>query len=65
MTVVTLAFAVIVTEAVPMTLLRAAVMVEDPEATPVASPEALMVAIEVSEDVHATDEVTSPVVPSL
>ena len=58
-------FVVIVTEAVPLTLLRAALMVADPEATPVASPEELIVATEAFEDVHVTEDVTSPVVPSV
>jgi hypothetical protein len=55
---------VMVTDAVPVVLLRVAVIVADPEATPVARPEELMVAMEVSEDDQVTDEVTSPVVLS-
>lgn len=51
--------------AVPLTPLSAAVMVEAPAAMPVARPEALIVATEVFEEVHATDVVTLPVVPLL
>ena len=56
---------VMVRAAVPLTPLRAAVMVEDPAATPVARPAALMVAIEVLEEVQVAVDVMLPVVPSL
>jgi len=55
---------VMVTDAVPVVVLRVAVIVADPEATPVARPEELMVAMEVSEEFQVTDEVMSPVVLS-
>ena len=45
-----------------MPLLDLAVMVVVPKATPVARPELSIVAIAGTEDVHVTDEVTSPVV---
>jgi hypothetical protein len=51
--------------AVPLMPLSAAVMVDEPAATPVARPEALIVATEVFEEVHVTDVVTLPVVPLL
>ncbi len=53
-----------VTDAVAVTLLLFdfAVIVEVPSATAVASPELLTVAILVAKEVHATWEVTSPVV---
>lgn len=56
--------AVTVRLAVPVTPLRAAVMVADPAAMPVARPAALMVATLVSELVHVTEEVTLAVEPS-
>ena len=51
--------------AVPLMPLSAAVIVDEPAATPVARPEALIVATEVFEEVHVTDVVTLPVVPLL
>ena len=59
------AAAVMVRLAVPLTPLSAAPMVEEPAATPVARPEALIVATDVFEEVHITDVVTLPVVPLL
>jgi hypothetical protein len=57
--------AVTVSVEVPLTPLRAAVMVEDPAATPVARPEALIVATDVFEEVHVACEVTVAVEPLL
>ena len=57
--------AVTVSEALPVTPLCAAEMVVVPAATPVARPEALIVATEVFAEVHVTDVVTLPVVPLL
>jgi hypothetical protein len=48
----------------PLTLPNVALMVAVPASTPVASPVPLIVARVVSEEVHATDEVTSWFVPS-
>ena len=59
------AVAVTATLAVPLMPLSAAVIVDEPAATPVARPEALIVATEVFEEVHVTDVVTLPVVPLL
>ena len=58
-------FAVTVRVAVPLTPLAAAVMVEEPAATAVASPEAPMVATDVFEEVHVTEEEMFAVVPLL
>jgi len=49
----------------PVTELRAADMVVEPAATPVASPEELMVATAVLEEVHVAVEVTLAVEASL
>jgi hypothetical protein len=57
--------AVTVSTAVPLTLLRVAVILLAPAATPVASPAELMVAAAVLELVHVTDEVMFAVEPSL
>ena len=54
-----------VSAALPVTPLSVALIVAEPAATPVASPEALMVATAVLEEVHATLEVRLAVVPSL
>ena len=57
--------AVTVSEAVPLTPVRAAVMVDDPAATAVARPDALMVAAALLELVHVAVEDTFAVDPSL
>jgi hypothetical protein len=57
--------AVTVRVVVPLTPLTDAVIVEVPTATPVAIPEALMVATVVVADVQFAVELTSPVDPSL
>ena len=57
--------AVTVSEAVPLTPLSVAVMVEEPAAWPVASPAALMLASEGLDELHVTVEVTFFVEPSL
>jgi hypothetical protein len=50
--------------AVPVLPERAAEIVEEPAATPVAKPELLIVALERSELLQATEEVITPVEPS-
>lgn len=59
------AVAVTVSLAVPLTPLSAAVMVEEPAATPVARPEAFIVATAVFALIHVTLLVTFFVVPLL
>jgi hypothetical protein len=54
-----------VSVAVPLTPLRDAVIVVDPDATPVATPAALTVATVVAELLQAAVEVTLAVEPSL
>lgn len=57
--------AVTVRVADPLTPLSEAVIVDDPAATPVASPPVLMVAAAVFDEVQVTVVVTLPVVPLL
>jgi hypothetical protein len=57
--------AVTVSAAVPLMPLKAAVTVDVPAATPVASPDTLMVAVAVEELVQLAVVLTSPEVPSL
>jgi hypothetical protein len=57
--------AVMARDALPETLLRVAVMVVEPAATGVAVPDALTVAMAEFETVHAAEEVTLAVDPSL
>lgn len=59
------ALAVTVALVVPVSLLSVAVMMVVPEATAVAKPLELMVATEVSEELHVADEVRFLVLPSL
>jgi hypothetical protein len=54
-----------VSNVVPLTAPTAAVMTDEPAATPVASPLELMVATEDVAEVHVAVEVTVPIVPSL
>jgi hypothetical protein len=57
--------AVTVSVAIAVNPSAVALMVAVPAATPVASPAELIVATAVFEDVHATPEVSAPVVPLL
>ncbi|HZP04488.1 MAG TPA: hypothetical protein VFB43_06275 [Terracidiphilus sp.] len=59
------AAAVTLSPAVPFMPFNDAVMVLEPAATPVARPDALIVATAGLEDVHVADEVTFAVEPSL
>ncbi len=53
-----------VTEVDPMTLPRVAVIVDDPAATPLTTPDPSTVALEIVEEPQVTSKVTSFVLPS-
>lgn len=57
--------AVIVKVVDPVTLPSLALIVADPELTPLARPEASILAIETAEELHATSALRSLVLPSL